>query len=87
MADIRIIKRRSIASGGISPLILVKGNMFATKGGKAAYYQSNKNRIIGKYVNIATKLKTGRYGLVGRMLSACRMVVVRSDCRKTRPAG
>jgi len=38
MADIRIIKRRSIASGEISPLILVKGGMVATKGAEAIYY-------------------------------------------------
>jgi len=38
MADIRIIKRRSIASGKISPLILVKGGVFAANGGEGAYY-------------------------------------------------
>jgi hypothetical protein len=38
MADIRIIKRRSIASGKFLPLILVKGGMVATKGGEAIYY-------------------------------------------------
>jgi hypothetical protein len=38
MADIRIIKRRSIASGQISPLILVKGGMFAADGDEATYY-------------------------------------------------
>jgi hypothetical protein len=38
MADIRNIKRRSIASTEISPLILVKVGVFAADGGEDTYY-------------------------------------------------